>query len=207
MCLPEDLLHEECVWADMNQAGSSHIALVWNSCWPDGVLMGTFICFFITTKMSYILTLLLPLFPKGCQHQSHYNTTARGNFFPPSHIISSNDSVKRERTRIQKLLVKEQCSVMWGREGFLNACQSLPLLLRETSTGTAWICLGTGVCAVPGTLRMGFATGALQVMGTVTISWPVGPGSCPMHCTPYSFKFLMWEHKDSTGVFRWHDHQ
>lgn len=74
--------------------------------------MGTFICFFITTKMSYILTLLLPLFPKGCQHQSHYNATARGNFFPPSHIISSNDSVKRERTRIQKLLVKEQCSVM-----------------------------------------------------------------------------------------------
>lgn len=75
--------------------------------------MGTFICFFITTKMSYILTLLLPLFPKGCQHQSHYNTTARGNFFPPSHIISSNDSAKRERTRIQKLLVKRtvQCDV------------------------------------------------------------------------------------------------
>lgn len=109
--------------------------------------MGTFICFFITTKMSYILTLLLPLFPKGCQHQSHYNTTARGNFFPPSHIISSNDSAKRGRTWIQKLLVKEQCSVMWAREAFLNACQSLPLLLTDSSTGTAWICLGTGgVC-------------------------------------------------------------
>lgn len=74
--------------------------------------MGTFICFFITTKMSYILTLLLPLFPKGCQHKSHYNTTAGGNFFSPSHIISSNDSVKRERTQIQKLPVKEQCSMM-----------------------------------------------------------------------------------------------
>lgn len=73
--------------------------------------MGTFICFFITTKMSYILTPLLPLFPKGCQRKSHYNMTAGGNFFSPSHIISSNDSVKRERTWIQKLPVKEQCSV------------------------------------------------------------------------------------------------
>lgn len=45
--------------------------------------MGTFICFFITTKMSYILTPLLPLFPKGCQHKSHYNMTAGGNFFFP----------------------------------------------------------------------------------------------------------------------------
>lgn len=105
--------------------------------------MGTFICFFITTKMSYILTLLLPLFPKGCQRQSHYNTTARGNFFPASQIISSNDSAKRERTQIQKLLVKRtvQCDV--SQRSFLNACQSLPLLLTESSTGTAWIYLGT----------------------------------------------------------------
>lgn len=81
MCLPEDMLQEKCVLDDMNQTGSSNIMLVWNSCWPDGVLMGTFICFFITTKMSYILTPLLPLFPKGCQHKNHYNMTAGGNFF------------------------------------------------------------------------------------------------------------------------------
>lgn len=83
MWLPEDMLQEKCVLDDMNQTGSSNIMLVWNSCWPDGVLMGTFICFFITTKMSYILTPLLPLFPKGCQHKSHYNMTAGGNFFSP----------------------------------------------------------------------------------------------------------------------------
>lgn len=64
--------------------------------WPDGVLMGTFICFFITTKMSYILTLLLPLFPKGCQHQSHYNTAARGNFFP-LHTLFLQMILQREK--------------------------------------------------------------------------------------------------------------
>lgn len=49
--------------------------------------MGTFICFFITTKMSYILTLLLPPFPKGCQHKSRYNTTAGGNIFFSPHTL------------------------------------------------------------------------------------------------------------------------
>lgn len=207
MCLPEDMLQAKRVSDDMNQTGSPNIMLVWNSCWPDGVLMGTFICFFITTKMSYILTPLLPLFPKGCQRKSHYNMTAGGNFFSPSHIISSNDSVKRERTWIQKLPVKEQCSVTWAEEAFLNACHSPLLLLTESNTHTARVRLGTGClcCAWHG--EEGLRTGTLQHsphsrkwMGDVCATLPdhtaegLHWGDKPHLCVSSHF-WLTWEHK------------
>lgn len=143
MCLPEDMLQEERVWADMNQAGSSNIALVWNSCWPDGVLMGTFICFFITTKMSYILTLLLPLFPKGCQHQSHYNTTARGNFFPPSHIIFFKWFCEERKNSDTKIAGKRtvQCDV--SQRSFPKCLSVSAFIAYRHSLDLSW---HRGVC-------------------------------------------------------------
>lgn len=144
--------------------GSANIVLVWNSCWPDGVLMGTFICFFITTKMSYILTPLLPLFPKGCQHKSHYNTTAGGNSFPPLTHYFFKRFCKERNDLDTKIAGKRtvQCDV--SQRSFTKRLLVFVFIAygeRATHTEPGSV-LARGVGAVPDMVRMGFATGTPQ---------------------------------------------
>lgn len=216
MCLPEDTLQEKRVVDDMNQADSSNITLVWNSCWPDGVLMGTFICFFITTKMSYILTLLLPLFPKGCQHYSHYNMTARGNsFFPPLTHYFFKWFCKERKNLDTKIAAKRtvQCDV--SQRSF-SKCLSVSAFIaygeqHTRSPHPSW----HRVCVRHGEDEMGFATRILHnslqsggQMGEVymvlqhratTLCRGAALGDVPSFVFPtlsFYLQFLTWEHED-----------
>lgn len=61
--------------------------------------------------------------------------------------------------------------------------------------------LAQGVCAVPGTLRMGFATGALQVMGTGDNCMACGTRQLP-HALHPIFIFLQISHMRAQRLYQ-----